>query len=734
MRAPEAETRRTVSHLIQDLEDGSISAEDRETLMTLMRERPQVRELYLRHVELAALLHQSAESRAQLGTMPVSQEMLKREKRKSAITAFSYGIAALLVLGIGLLLYQVSLRLPNDRDFVELVGSADAHYSLSFDEEDRGGDGRLRPGDEIILARGLVQCTFASGVEAIVEGPSRLEIVSDTTVHMDGGLGWFRVPEEGRGFTVRTDRARIVDLGTEFGVWFDGSRGLQVHVRKGRVVVDPSVPGPEDTELAGGDAMSFDLYGNSRPVTLKTSLFRTQFLSEVPYLHWSFDRLVDGAFPARGSLAARGDYAARLMHLEGGTPSSDCRTEGRFGRAFSMKGDGLFAESGFPGIGGNAPRTVAAWVRHRGAGKTFGVIKEKDADPVETAMTGHGAVTPHGEQAYLLNYTNSGLTTAAGAIDAVLEPGVTYALAFDAAALPGAGGAVYHVELVAFGAEVGDDRRLSCRPPRSGTRLASATGTVSTSDFSDGGRVEFRADPGDPSLGMELGIRLIKDSGSILYDNLRLTAGRGAAESAAELVFAEGFETPRVMGFAPNTVPAAGWVGTTDGFGSERRGLFNERSILHSPYAVWGAPGPGRSWGVVMNRLEEDHWSTSIGSAWNTSRIGEPSEEWVHVATVYTGLRSDSGYPEIIHYINGDPQECRSSHLWPWGGNDPVQVDTGVTSADAGPLRFGAMPGARRGDRTVNGDLDELFLFRGVLDEGEIRHLMERNQPRLSGR
>ena len=358
----------TVDYLIQDLEEGVITPEDREKLMNLMREHASVRELYLQHFEMASLLHQAAEDRVELGTMPVSSEMIKQEGRKKAVVSLTYGIAALLIIGIGFLFFQINQKPKEASPWIVMEGSQDAVFSISYADDDNRNAKNMRVGDKIVLDQGLVRFSFPSGVEAIVEGPSHLELTSDLSVKMDGGLAWFRVPKEGHGFTVNTESVRVIDLGTEFGVWFNNDDELQVHVAKGKVRVEPILKGMPQVELSGKKAMQFDVYGRGDLIDCRTSLFRRKFTYGMPYVHWSFDKLVDGGFEADGTMPGIDGFQAELRHLKYDKEQIDgkgCQIEGRFGRAFSMNGKGLFAESAFPGIGGNTPRTVAMWVRHR---------------------------------------------------------------------------------------------------------------------------------------------------------------------------------------------------------------------------------------------------------------------------------------------------------------------------------------------------------------------------------
>lgn len=360
--------RQTVDHLIQDLEDGVITPADHAKLMDLMRSHASVRAHYLKYIEMVALLQESAKSRAELGTIPISEAMVSEQRRRSGMVSFTYGIAALLILSIGFLLFQVSLRPDAEVRGVVMETSDNAKFFLVSADGEPHRSKNLQIGDKITLDHGLARLTFPSGVKAIVEGPTTLKLTSDSSVKMDGGMAWFRVPEAGHGFTVQTDRIDVIDLGTEFGIKFDGQDGLQVHVTKGKVRIEPRLKAMAKVELIAGQAHVFDVYGRGVAVDCMASMFLQKFSRSIPYIHWSFDQLVDGGFEADGTMPKINEYQAKLRHTRrsiGQEDEENCQIKGQFGGSFSMHGKGLFAESGYPGIGGNTPRTVAMWVRHR---------------------------------------------------------------------------------------------------------------------------------------------------------------------------------------------------------------------------------------------------------------------------------------------------------------------------------------------------------------------------------
>lgn len=363
--------------MIQDFEEGFLTEIEHAKLMQMISEVPEVRSLYFDHMETVALLKETVKNREELKTLPISEGMLRHQRRRSAMASLTLGLAALVILCLGFLIIHINQTPANGGGGIVMDSSDGANYSVIYSGDEERSERNLQPGDKVVLSSGLTRFTFPSGVEAIVEGPSELILTSDLSVNMKGGLAWFRVPEAGHGFTVQTKRANIIDLGTEFGVWFDGEEGLQVHVAKGKVRVEPALKAMAKVELIEGDAMEFDVYGRGKSVEYRNSLFRREFTQSVPYLHWSFDKLVDGKFVAKGTMPGVENYSAVPSHLNQDirkiSPSSYL-IQGRHNAAFSMRGEGLFAETEFPGIGENVPRTFTAWVRHRKATISGSVI------------------------------------------------------------------------------------------------------------------------------------------------------------------------------------------------------------------------------------------------------------------------------------------------------------------------------------------------------------------------
>jgi hypothetical protein len=70
----------------------------------------------------------------------------------------------------------------------------------------------------LTVDRGVIRIDFASGAQVAVEGPADLQILDEMHIGLDRGVVTAMVPESAVGFAVDTSVARVVDLGTAFGI------------------------------------------------------------------------------------------------------------------------------------------------------------------------------------------------------------------------------------------------------------------------------------------------------------------------------------------------------------------------------------------------------------------------------------------------------------------------------------------------------------------------------------
>lgn len=107
----------------------------------------------------------------------------------------------------------------------------------------------------LALKSGLVELTFKSGDELILEGPATLRLLSTQKVMLESGIVSVQVPVGTQGFTVETPVTEIVDLGTQFGVRVDKQGETESHVFSGKIEV---AAGENQQRFIEGQAVQVD--------------------------------------------------------------------------------------------------------------------------------------------------------------------------------------------------------------------------------------------------------------------------------------------------------------------------------------------------------------------------------------------------------------------------------------------------------------------------------------------
>jgi hypothetical protein len=99
----------------------------------------------------------------------------------------------------------------------------------------------LQEGRRLRLESGLAQIRFRDGASVILEGPAEFTPLTTNGGRLDFGKLAARIEtEQARGFAIRTPAARIVDLGTEFGVVVGRDGVVTTVVVQGKVIVSGS--------------------------------------------------------------------------------------------------------------------------------------------------------------------------------------------------------------------------------------------------------------------------------------------------------------------------------------------------------------------------------------------------------------------------------------------------------------------------------------------------------------
>lgn len=153
------------------------------------------------------------------------------------------------------------LASANGGTFATVVETRHARWSgeAAFAVGERLADG------PVTLDDGLVRLAFANEAQVIVQGPATIESVGPDTIRLHRGrLVGLCTTERSRGFRVLTPGARVVDLGTEFGVAVDEFDATEAHVFTGLVRVMPRAEASRHhtgVELRSGESRRINAAG-----------------------------------------------------------------------------------------------------------------------------------------------------------------------------------------------------------------------------------------------------------------------------------------------------------------------------------------------------------------------------------------------------------------------------------------------------------------------------------------
>lgn len=161
--------------------------------------------------------------------------------------ALPLAAAAIVMLGLGWFFRTQPAKTP----VATLVTALDAQWTGKRDPEVHG----FTPGPWK-LESGVAELRTSAGATIALQGPTDFIWKSPDLLDLRSGRLQATVPPQASGFTVLTPAARIVDIGTRFGVRVDSTHPAEVHVFEGHVQVNPEDASPH-SDLLAGDALAF---------------------------------------------------------------------------------------------------------------------------------------------------------------------------------------------------------------------------------------------------------------------------------------------------------------------------------------------------------------------------------------------------------------------------------------------------------------------------------------------
>ncbi len=124
-------------------------------------------------------------------------------------------------------------------------------------------------GETLEFESGLVEISINDAVQIVLRGPAELELLSDKKAFLYRGKLVARVGPTGIGFFVDTPHARVLDLGTEFGISLTEQDHTDVVVYKGNVDLTARSGSAKTTShrLGAGEAMRVGNHGKLARIT-----------------------------------------------------------------------------------------------------------------------------------------------------------------------------------------------------------------------------------------------------------------------------------------------------------------------------------------------------------------------------------------------------------------------------------------------------------------------------------
>jgi ferric-dicitrate binding protein FerR (iron transport regulator) len=231
---------------LHDLEEGQLDVSSKEAMEALLLRSEAARKHMVRQLGLSGALCKFADEAQE------SQEadgdnllpMAKAAKKTWPLSAKLALAASLVLTGCAVALTfskPANLVTPGiaeaqDGGCAVLVDAAGAQWP----EGSKAWQvGMAVPAGKLALKAGLVRLEFYSGASLTLEGNSELDIVSVKEARCQFGQMRVKVPPHARGFRLTTPDAKVVDLGTEFGLKVNPSGASEVHVFDGEVEVYP---------------------------------------------------------------------------------------------------------------------------------------------------------------------------------------------------------------------------------------------------------------------------------------------------------------------------------------------------------------------------------------------------------------------------------------------------------------------------------------------------------------
>lgn len=339
-----------------------------------MRADPVVREHYCRQAEIHGRLEWELGEPAQ--AMVHGKRPAPPARVRSSRAPLWAAAAAVVALAGGFVLFRADrppviatdppLEIPAATDFVARI-TRDTGAEWAGTGHASGA--WLRAG-ELRLEKGSAEITFDSGATVVLEARAVLEVTSPTRARLDRGKATVHIPQQASDFVFETPSTQLSQRMTRFGVVVEDDGQSEIHVLDGRVELTgkwgqlQSLVLEKDRPVRVDGAGALLAARRYAPENFPAAQPASPDLLPPWFQHWSFDTATTAEDTFRDSGRRPDDMPAFPAQVRLASPDASVGLiGGRFGNAVGFNGRDGFLATRFPGIEGNAPRSVAFWIR-----------------------------------------------------------------------------------------------------------------------------------------------------------------------------------------------------------------------------------------------------------------------------------------------------------------------------------------------------------------------------------
>lgn len=218
-----------IDELLLQFADKTITEDDFNWLQTQLKEDPEALDLYIEQMANQTLLRMEQNATEELPGIVIQ----KPEKKKNPLSFVHLTVAAAcLLFGFFIFFNSEPSQSPSALSKIIRVDNAVTQNGRNWKENTYINDEVLE------LKSGLAEIETKLGVTIVINGPAKLKLDKNDFFksYLYSGKVVARVPPNAIGFTIETPSARVVDLGTEFGVSADEEFGTAIQVYDGEII------------------------------------------------------------------------------------------------------------------------------------------------------------------------------------------------------------------------------------------------------------------------------------------------------------------------------------------------------------------------------------------------------------------------------------------------------------------------------------------------------------------